>query len=352
MVSKLETARAQFALNLLRTSSKGDQNCFLSPVSMSVALAMTYVDAADKKKLQMNQVMFSGTTSDEEVHASFRELVSKLSEAKNGCELTTANKMYAPKGVAMLSNFADKLSKHYRNSVHAVDFINETDSARKETNGKDAETTKQRIKDLLAPDVLTTDIRFVLFNTIYFKDERAEQFMDYRTEHATFYATSNEEREVDMMYLRKYFKYSDHPDCEVLGMYYKGSDLAMYVFLPKKRDGLAELENNLTGARMLRLIKGGQFTEVEVHLPNFKLEMNFRLDETLSSLGISNLFDYNKADLSNITGDRNICCSTAIHKVFAEMGLADPPPTFVADHPFLFTISDGKSLFFLGRFTG
>ena len=28
------------------------------------------------------------------------------------------------------------------------------------------------------------------------------------------------------------------------------------------------------------------------------------------------------------------------------------PPKFVADHPFLFTITDGKSLLFFGRFMG
>uniref|UniRef100_A0A914WFU5 Serpin domain-containing protein n=1 Tax=Plectus sambesii TaxID=2011161 RepID=A0A914WFU5_9BILA len=370
MASKLETAQAQFALDLLRTASKGDENCFLSPVSISVSLAMTYAGAAGNTKLQMNQVVFNGAKSDGEIHASFGDLVSKLSEAKNGYELTTANKIYVQKGLPVQPNFVDKLSKHYRNSVHAVDFKTEAESARNEINGWVADTTKQRIKDLIAPNILTTDTLLVLVNAMYFKGEWAQVFMECSTYKAPFYTSINKESQVDTMHMTKKFKYSDHPDCQVLGMNYKGYELAMYVILPKTRDGLAELESNLTGERMLQLIGPGQHTEVEVHLPKFKLEMSFGLDETLSSMGMSDLFDSNKADLSNITGDKSLCCSAVIHKAFVEVnekgseaacatawefgnqGLGDPPPTFVAHHPFLFTISDCKSLFFLGRFTG
>uniref|UniRef100_A0A914XD56 Serpin domain-containing protein n=1 Tax=Plectus sambesii TaxID=2011161 RepID=A0A914XD56_9BILA len=370
MASKLATAQAQFALDLLRKASKGDENCFLSPVSISVALAMTYAGATGNTRLQMNQVMFNDAMSDEEVHASFGELVSELSEAKNGYEMTTVNKMYAQKGLAIQPNFVDKLSKHYRNSVHAVDFKTEAESARKEINGWVADTTKQRIKDLLAPGVLNSGTRLVLVNAMYFKGEWAQQFMEYQTKKATFYTLTNKESQVDMMYRKEIYKYSDQVDCQVLGMYYRDDELAMYVFLPKKRDGLAKLQSSLTGERMLQLIDDDERTEVEVHLPKFKLEMSFGLGETLSSMGMSDLFDSNKADLSNITGNWSLHVSAVIHKAFVEVnekgseatcatalelvnqGLGDPPPTFVADHPFLFTISDGRSIFFLGRFTG
>uniref|UniRef100_A0A914XFR4 Serpin domain-containing protein n=1 Tax=Plectus sambesii TaxID=2011161 RepID=A0A914XFR4_9BILA len=281
--------------------------------------------------------------------------------------------MYAQKGLTIQPNFVDKLSKHYRNSVHAVDFKSEAESARYEINGWVAETTKQRIRDLLAPGVLNSDTRLVLVNAIYFKGEWVEQFKRDNTKQATFYASSNKELKVGMMHLTKSFKYSDQPDCQVLGMYYKGYELAMYVFLPKKRDGLVELESNLTGERMLQLIGGDNRTEVEVHLPKFKVKMSFGLGETLSSMGMSDLFDYNKADLSNITGDKSLHVSAVIHKAFVEVTEEGseaaaatavvcwclcaeepraPPPKFIADHPFLFAISDGKSLFFLGRCTG
>jgi serine protease inhibitor len=67
-----------------------------------------------------------------------------------------------------------------------------------------------------------------------------------------------------MMHQTDSFKYSEHDDCQVLGMYYKQYELAMYVFLPKKRDGLAELEKSLTGTRMLQMIGCENSHPVEV----------------------------------------------------------------------------------------
>ena len=84
-----------------------------------------------------------GAGSDEEIHSCFAELVTKLSEAKTGYELTTANRMYAQEGLALLPNFVGILSKHYRNEVHAVDFKTEADNVAKKINDWVSETTKQ-----------------------------------------------------------------------------------------------------------------------------------------------------------------------------------------------------------------
>ncbi len=72
--------------------------------------------------------------------------------------------------------------------------------------------------------------------------------------------------QVDMMHQKATFNYnySKHHDCQVLGMFYKQYEVAMYVFLPKKRDGLARLENSLTGAQILQLIDCDFSAEVEV----------------------------------------------------------------------------------------
>ena len=104
--------------------------------------------------------------------------------------------MYAQEGLALLPNFVSILSKHYRNEVHAVDFKTEADNVAKKINDWVSETTKQRIKDLLAPGVLTADTRLVLVNAIYFKGEWVHQFKESRTEKATFYAAANKEIKV------------------------------------------------------------------------------------------------------------------------------------------------------------
>lgn len=140
--------------------------------------------------------LVSGSVSDDEVHGKFATLVKKLTEAKSGYELTTANRMYAQQGMSVVPEFLDVLDKHYRSTVHSVDFKTEADRAMKEINDWVADTTKQRIKNLLSPGVLTAGTRLVLVNAIYFKGAWEHQFKESNTKKAAFYTLSNQEKEV------------------------------------------------------------------------------------------------------------------------------------------------------------
>ncbi|XP_036913988.1 leukocyte elastase inhibitor-like [Sturnira hondurensis] len=107
--------------------------------------------------------------------------------------------------------------------------------------------------------------------------------------------------------------------------------------------------------------------EVNVHLPKFKLEESYNLNSHLARLGVEDLFS-NKADLSGMSGTRDLFLSKIIHKSFVEVneeGTEAAAATagivaycslrfeesFVADHPFIFFIrhNPSTSILFLGR---
>ena len=54
-------------------------------------------------------------------------------------------------------------------------------------------------------------------------------------------------------------------------------------------------------------------------MPKFKLEMSFGLSEALTAMGMPDLFEGDKADLSNITVDERLYVSAVIHKAFVEV---------------------------------
>jgi serpin B len=56
-------------------------------------------------------------------------------------------------------------------------------------------------------------------------------------------------------------------------------------------------------------------------MPKFKLEMSFGLSDALAAMGMPDLFEGDKADLSNITGDKSLCVSAVIHKAFVDVCL-------------------------------
>ena len=148
----------------------------------------------------------------------------------------------------------------------------------------------------------------------------------------------------------------------------------MVVLLPKKVDGLADLEKDLTADKLAGWIGKLHKQEVIVALPKFKTEQRFSLRDTLSEMGMKLAFDDQKADLSGMAGKPgDLYISKVIHQAYIDVneegteaaaatavvvaaptgraGRAAPTPEFRADHPFLFLIRDVRndSILFLGR---
>ncbi len=155
---------------------------------------------------------------------------------------------------------------------------------------------------------------------------------------------------------------------------YEGEDLAMLVLLPRKVEGLAELEKTLTAERLKAWIGAAHSQKVQVTLPKFRLTGEFMLADGLEELGMKKAFKPNEADFSGMNqGRERLFISMVSHKAFVEVNedgteaaaatgvviesLAAPPllrtpiPAFHADHPFMFVIYDVKTdlILFLGR---
>lgn len=105
-----------------------------------------------------------------------------------------------------------------------------------------------------------------------------------------------------------------------------------------------------------------------MHLPKFKLEESYDLKSDLSAMGLLDIFDSAKADLSGMSGAHDLFLSKIVHKAFVEVneeGTEAAAATagiamlcmvieedFNADHPFLFFLRHNptKSIVFFGRY--
>ena len=154
-------------------------------------------------------------------------------------------------------------------------------------------------------------------------------------------------------------------------MPYSGYMLGMVVILPRRNDGLPELERRLTSTELHHWIDGMQIWDVRVTLPKFRIEGQFSLADHLQAMGMTDAFAWKKADFTGMAADKEICISDILHKSFVdvdEQGTeaaaatavievagapppAEEPKVFKADHPFLFLIRHRKTgeVLFLGR---
>lgn len=104
---------------------------------------------------------------------------------------------------------------------------------------------------------------------------------------------------------------------------YNGITLQYVGIMPKNGD-LANYINNMTEESISKLISEykpielssfdeGYVTQIEAKIPMFNFDYKLKLQEDLNKLGINDVFDSNKADLSNLTTNASYI-EKAVHK--------------------------------------
>src|SRR5262249_43016682 len=143
--------------------------------------------------------------------------------------------------------------------------------ARKKINDWVVKKTQTKIRDLLPPGSITSLTRLVLVNAIYFKGKWAHPFDARNTRPGPFQLRPNETIDVPMMSQTGMFKMTRADGVQVLEMPYIGEQIAMTVVLPDAADGLAAVEQKLTGTTLDRWFSALQDQRVRVVLPRFKV---------------------------------------------------------------------------------
>jgi serpin B len=359
-----------FAFDLYAHLAGEKGNLFFSPYSISTALAMTYAGAREQTAMEMAQTLHF-PLKQPELHPAFARLLKEMDgkDKKRPFEMHVANALWGQKGYGFLNEFLEVSKANYGAGLREVDFVKDTEGARQAINRWVEEQTNEKIKDLIQPRILDIDTRLVLTNAIYYKAPWETPFSERRTKQDEFQVTPDQKVMVQMMHLTSEFKYFDGGNFQLLDMPYKGHDQSMVVLLPKKSDGLAQLEKTLTAQDLETWLTKGRERQVDVMFPKFKFTQAFELNKKLAAMGMPLAFT-SGADFSGMDGRKDLHISNVIHKAFVDvhekgteaaaatavvMATASAPPEtpvkFQADHPFVFVIRDNRtgSILFLGR---
>ncbi|CAO2595702.1 Serpin B9, partial [Lemmus lemmus] len=318
-----------------------------------------------------------GLNPEEDIHQGFQGLLSNLNEPSRKYSLRTANRLFAENTCKILPTFKESCLQFYQSELEQLSFANAPEKSRKLINTWVSKQTEGKIPELLSEDSVNSDTRLVLVNALYFKGKWHQQFYKENTMEMPFKINKSEKRPVQMMCQEDTFNlaYVNEVQAQVLEMPYEGKELSLVVLLPDDGVDLSkvrQVENSLTFEKLTAWTKPDfmKSTDVEVSFPKFKLQEDYDMESVFQHLGMVDVFQDGKADLSGMSPERDLGVSKFVHKSVVEVNeegteaaaasldmivacCASIIPTFCADRPFLFFIRHNKtnSLLFCGRFS-
>jgi serine protease inhibitor len=359
-----------FGLKLFReidVQEDAGRNIFISPLSVAMALGMTYNGAAGETQAAMQETLELQGLSIDEVNQSYRGLIDLLRNLDPTVEFMLANSIWYRQEFPVIQDFLDVNREYFDAEVTGLDF--DSPSAAPTINAWVDEKTNGRITEIVDDPIVDPMLVMFLINAIYFKGDWTYRFDEGLTSDAPFYLEGGGQVQVPMMRTSGEIEIGRYGDgeLEAIDLPYGGKAFSMTIVMPAGGGTLGELVRSLDAARWAEIIDGLTTAETQVWMPKYTLEYELTLNAVLEALGMGIAFDEFNADFSKIyDGPENLFISRVKHKTFVdvneegteaaavtsvEVGVTGMPPTVMVDRPFVFAIREKFSgtILFMGR---
>ncbi|XP_029825704.2 intracellular coagulation inhibitor 1-like [Ixodes scapularis] len=360
---KLARAQNHFALKLLKElcSKDPESNIFLSPTSISVALAMVYAGARGKSEAEISTALghvAARLSSRESILESYKKILAEQ-QTDDNVSFMIANAVFVDKRLKILESYQKELVDTFAAMFRSVDVVAEKSAMESEVN----EWVKNKTRGKISGFEIPSDTIMALLNAIYFKGLWKTPFKLNNTSPLPFYNKGSEEVKVETMMRYGNVPFTSEPDFEAIELSYKGDRHCMVIVLPSEKKELAKLRDAMTVESIEKIQESLKEETLEIQLPKFELKTEYGLVPALKKLGMRSIFS--DADLSGITRERGLRVTEVQHKaviVVNEEGTEAAaatvvrigkslPRSFAVNRPFLFYIREKATgrLLFLGE---
>ena len=317
-INKLISANNKFAFQLFSEiqKSQSNENIFISPSSIAIALSMTYNGAAGKTQEAMAKTLNFEGMSLEEINQANQDLGILLNSLNPEIKLNIANSIWTRKGISFDPSFLQVNQDFYQSQVREIDF--DDPESPKIINNWVKDKTEGKIDKVIQEFKLNSVM--LLLNAIYFKADWQEAFSEDSTKEMPFYLANRTQKQHPIMFKSSdyLYYYYENENFQAVSLPYK-KGVSMYIFLPSKQVGLEgfyQVLNEENWEDWMKQFRGGY--EVNLGLPKFKNEYEVSLNDVLKSLGMEIAFDDKKADFSQINSEQ-LYISEVKHKTFVEV---------------------------------
>jgi serpin B len=357
-----------FAFDIFREldTEEGEGNIFISPISISTALAMVYEGAGGTTKEAMAEALnYKGIETDD-LNESSRNLLLHLNSLDAKVDLSIKNSIWIRQGEEIKQSFTETNKEVFDAQVTELDF-SKADAA-DTINRWISDSTQGKIDKMVSSPIDPLVVMY-LINAIYFKGEWTTRFEEKNTFAAKFNSAEASQEDVMMMSMQSEMDYASEEGYRAVRMPYGSKKAAMYCILPDKGVDVNEFISGMDAAKWREIKESlASTTNVTIQMPRFRMEYGIKeLRGALSDLGMGICFTED-ADLTGIRN--NLLISSVLHKAVIEVNekgteaaavtsveikttSAGETPEFIADRPFIFIIEDSVtgSILFMGKYS-
>jgi serine protease inhibitor len=185
----------QLHRQLVQTEQNKQKNIFISPTSISLAMAMTYNGSKGETQTSMANTMGWQGMSLDEINRGNEKLISLLQQPGSGVQLRIANSIWSRKEIPFYRDFLKTNQTFYDAKVTQLDFKSPkapdtiNDWVNKNTNGK-----IPKMIDSIDP---MEDL--ILMNAVYFNGGWKNEFQPSATKEESFKLQDGSTKQVQMM---------------------------------------------------------------------------------------------------------------------------------------------------------
>ena len=348
-----------------------NDNFMFSPYSIATAFSMLLAGARGTTADQIAEALGA---SDEEWHAVRNALdvavrtPSYEVEGAEPLELEIANTPYGQTGFPFEDDYIRTLAEQYGAELRSLDFVANPEAARALINAAIAEDTRDRITDLLPEGSIDAMARLVLVNTVFFKGTWRNEFNAASTSDRAFTRLDGSTVPVPTMQGSVRTTYVRDSDWQMVKLPYFGG-YSMIVVVPNE-GSFDDVAAGFDAEFMTELVEIRSDYMVALDFPKFDFKSEADLKPLFQTLGVTDAFDENSADLSGIEASQQLFVSGAFHQATIEVDevgttataatamivsatSAPEPVALRIDRPFIFMITqdDSGEPLFVGRVT-
>jgi serine protease inhibitor len=366
---KIVSSSEEFGFKLFNKVNELEpsKNLFISPLSVSYALAMTLNGANGNTYNAIRNTLCLQDISNNEINQSYKSLMELLVSIDSKIFFTIANSIWYQNSMTFEEQFINTNKEYFNAQVTSLDFNDPLSSSI--INHWVEEKTNGKIKEIVDSPIPSGAVMF-LINAIYFKGIWKFQFDPNYTKDDHFYSEDGSIKNCRMMNQKVSIPYYSNDLFQAIDLPYGDGKFSMTVLLPNPNKSVNDAINRLTPDNWQDLLHSFSEKEVGLLMPKFILEYNLKMNDALMQLGMAAAFS-DQADFTSMYKPGGLFISSVKHKTFVKVdeegteaaavtsvqidrtAYGDKEIIMQVNRPFIFIIREINSdaILFIGKIT-